>query len=400
LPIANAYRPIYKITIKNPSGTPSTLEFNSWYFKGKTPGKQKQLNKLAIYVDRDLSKKLDLCMISISLRGGSLTKTAASLKVTDIKAGAEVKVYLGYAKDEKEDVIDLTEDDLAFVGIVDEVEQSFEKISITAYSNAYKIIMKKASTSDFPDSDWKDKEKSSKEIITKLLGSILSLDSGSYVKDGLKFKSYTPDDEQTIYDNIKQLADYNGFNFYLSKAGKVRFHEAGSSGTARKLEYGKNILEYKITMTKPPYDSVEVELNYKDDGDASKVVPYDTITGNKSATGAAGKKKTNKKKITFGMASDKATADKVAMNLLKTVYVPETGEVKTLGNTSVDLGDKLDILFGKPLGGVSLTKRAAGAEDLEFMERKGMVVTRVAHRFGNKSGFVSVIGWKKEWEVH
>jgi len=226
----------------------------------------------------------------------------------------------------------------------------------------------------------------------------MTLDGGSYAKDGLKFKSYTPDDAQTIFDNIKQLADYNGFNFYLSRAGKVRFHEAGASGTARKLEYGEDILEYKITMTRPTYDSVSVELNYKDGGDASKVPAYDILTGSQSAGGAGGKTKKNEKKITFGMASDQATADKVAKNVLRTIYVPETGEVKTLGNTTIDLGDKLDIVFGR--GGLSTTPGAAGAKDLEFMERKGMVVTRVAHRYGSKSGFVTVIGWKKEWDVH
>jgi len=82
--------------------------------------------------------------------------------VTDIKVGAEIRVYLGYAKDENEDAIDLTDADLAFVGIVDEVEQSFEKISITAYSNAYKIIMKKPDANDFPPADWKDKERARK----------------------------------------------------------------------------------------------------------------------------------------------------------------------------------------------------------------------------------------------
>ena len=94
--IPDHYRPIYKLTIKNPGGA-KEFEYNSWYFKDSTGKKHKQNNKLAIYVDRDLGTKLDLCMISISLRGGDLMETASSLKVGDIKVGAEVKVYLGYA---------------------------------------------------------------------------------------------------------------------------------------------------------------------------------------------------------------------------------------------------------------------------------------------------------------
>lgn len=374
--IPDHYRPIYKVTIKNPGG--KSFEFNSWYFKDATGKKLKQNNKLTIYVDRDLSKKLDLCMISISLRGGDLMETADRLKVGDIKIGAEIKVYLGYAV-EDEERINLMDSDLAFVGIVDEVSQSFKKISITAFSMAYKIIFKKVKPEDFNKDEWTKNEKSSKEIINALLGGLLTIDSSNF-KDGLKFKAYTPND-QSIYDNIKQLSDYNGFNFYISKSGEARFHETSSA--SHTFKYGEDILENSITMSKPPYDSVEVELTYTKVGnDKTKTITYEPIAGNKTTSN----KKEEKKTIDLGLAADVNLAEKVAKNILNNIYSPETGQVKILGNTRVDLGDKLTISFAGS---------APGADELKYMERKDVIITNISHRFGKKSGFTTTIGWKK-----
>jgi hypothetical protein len=378
LTIPGHYRPIYKLTIKNPGG--KEFEYNSWYFKNPMGMKKKQNNKLAIYIDRDLGTKLDLCMISISLRGGDLMETASSLKVGDIKVGAEVKVYLGYAV-EDEEKINLAESDLAFTGIVDEVSQSFKNISITAFSMAYKIIFKKADSTKFDKPEEKKKEKSSKEIITDLLDGLLTPDSTNF-KDGLKFKGYTPNTGQCIYDNIKDLADYNGFHFYVSKSGKARFHETSSINHV--FNYGKDILDYSITMSKPPYDSVEVALNYKQDGnDKSKTLTYEPIAGSKTAQN----KKSAEKKIEFGLADDVNTADKVAKNILSNLYVPETGQVQVIGNSKVDLGDKLTISFAGS---------APGADELRFMERKDVIITSINHKFGKKSGFITTIGWQKK----
>lgn len=336
MPIPDHYRPIYKLTIKNPGGT--EFEYNSWYFKNATGQKKKQNNKLAIYIDRDLGTKLDICMISISLRSGDLVSTASSLKVGDIKIGAEVNVYLGYAV-EDEDRISLTPADIAFTGIVDEVSQSFKNISITAYSMAYKIIFKKAESTKFDNPTEKAKEKTSKQLITDLLDGLLTTDSANF-KDGLKFKGYTPDTSKSIYDNIRELADYNGFHFYISKDGKARFHE--TSSTVREFKYGEDVLDYSITISKPPYDSVEVTLNYKQDSNSkTKTITYEPISGSKTAQ----TKKNAEKKVEFGLADEVNTAAKVADNILKNIYVPETGQVKVIGNTRADLGDKLNIIF-------------------------------------------------------
>jgi hypothetical protein len=377
LTIPGHYRPIYRLTIKNPSG--KEYEYNSWYFKTATGKKEKQNNKLAIYVDRDLDKKLDLCMIGISLRGGALMETASSLKAGEIKIGAEIKVYLGYAV-EDEEKINLTEADLAFVGIVDEVSQSFTNISLTAYSMAYKIIFKNAEAEDFPDSDWKDKKKSSKEIVTHLLNNAVEID-GSNFKPGLSFSSYKPDTKLSIYDNISQLSDYNGFNFYISKNGKARFHETGSK--SHTFKYGEDILENSITMSKPQYDSVEVELTYKELGNnPKKTITYEPIAGSKTANN----KKEEKKTINLGIDANVTLAEQVAKNILNKLYTPETGQVKIIGNTSVDLGDKLTISFAGT---------APGAAELSYMGRSDVIITGISHRFSKKSGFVTTIGWKK-----
>jgi hypothetical protein len=308
-------------------------------------------------------------------------ETADSLKVGDIKIGAEIKVYLGYAV-EDEERINLDQSNIAFIGIVDEVSQSFKGISITAFSMAYKIIFEKPDPEKFATDEWKNNEKTSKQIITALLDGKLPMD-GKNFKDGLKFKAYTPDGDTSIYDNIKQLADYNGFNFYISKDGKVRFHDTSSD--KHTFEYGKIILENSITMSKPPYDSIEVELTYKGKDD-KKTITYEPIAGSKTANN----KKKETKVINLGMAGDVSTAEKIAKNILGNIYTPETGEVKVLGYTRADLGNKLTISFPSSV---------PGADDLKYMERSDVIITKISHRFGKKSGFTTSIEWKKELNI-
>jgi hypothetical protein len=289
-------------------------------------------------------------------------------------------VYLGYAG-EDENSVTFTDDDLAFVGIVDEVSQNFKSVSITAFSMAYKIILKKADSKEFDQPEEKKKKKSSKEIITTLLSGLLDIDS-THFKDGLSFTGYTPNTDKTIYDNIKELADLNGLNFYISKNGKARFDE-GSSGSPHEFKYGTDILDCDVTMSKPPFDSVEIELVYQP-GEQSKSLKYETTGGSTTAN----EKKHEVKEINLGLPMDQTTAKQITKNILKQAYKPETGHVKVIGNTKVDLGDKVSILFPDP---------APGAKELHFMERTDVTITNITHKFGRKSGFVTTIGWEKEY---
>ena len=72
---------------------------------------------------------------------------------------------------------------------------------------------------------------------------------------------------------------------------------------------------------------------------------------------------------------------------MSNIYVPETGQVQVIGNTKVELGDKIDDHIRR------LRPRAA---DLKFMERKDVIITSINHKFGKKSGFVTTIGWQKK----
>jgi hypothetical protein len=361
--------------IKTPQG--KELEYNSWYYKDSTGMKTKQNNKLAIYIDRDLEKKLDVCLISISLRSGDLIDTAKSPKFGDIRIGSVIKVYLGYANVNDEST-SLKDSDIAFVGIIDEVSHSFKNISITAFSMAYKIIFKKADPKLFDKDEWKKNEKSTKQIITTLLEKRLEIDK---IDEGLKFKAYTPSGDQSIYDNIKTLADYSGLIFYISKDGKVRIHEKSSRGHS--FKYGEDILENSITMSKPAYDSVEVTLTFtKDGGDEFNAITKQPVAGSTMV----GDKKSETKTISFGLADDVNTAKKISENLLRNIYVTETGEVKLLGNTKVDLGDELTISFDGS---------APGAKELGYMKREKVIITRITHKYGKKSGFTTSVEWKK-----
>lgn len=387
------YRPIYRVVVTNTTTT-KNVEFNTWFYKIGTT-KNKSLSKLVIYVDRDLGKKLDLCLIGISLRGGALSKS--DLKASDIDVGAEVQVYLGYAADEDEEFLKLEDKDLAFTGIVDEVSQSLKTITITAYSNAYKLVREKPVVKEqgkpgkFDPAAWDKKDKTSKDIVEELLSGVLAADSEKYFNKGTgqSIYSYTPDVTKSVYDNIKLLSDINGCCLYVSKAGKVRFHDPTAASTPIELAYGRDILEYTIKKSKPVYDTVSVELNYKDE-QGNKQVLSKPLEGSKMA-----KSKKNEVKIdTLGIIKDQKNAETVANNIMRNRCTEETGELKTLGNTAIDLGDRLNLVFD------ATNSKIVGAADLKFLERKDkdLIVTRVSHRYSKKSGFTTNVGWKKLWK--
>ncbi len=301
----------------------------------------------------------------------------------DLPTGSVIKVYLGYA-DMGEENASLKDNDIAFTGIIDEVSRSFKKISITAFSNAYKIIFKMADPKKFNGDDWEKKDRTSKDIIEKLLDGKLEIDK---IDTGMSFKAFKANEKQSIYDHIKTLADYNGFNFFISRDGKVRVIEKSTRNY--RFRYGHEILENSITKSKPAYDSVEVELIYKKGGDAGRIISYMPVAGSSLAKD----KKTDTKTIECGWVDNEDSAKKIAENILSNNFVTETGELKVLGDTNVDLCDTLTISFDGS---------SPGGKELGFMQRDKKdkaTISKITHKFGKKSGFTTTIGWKKMGEV-
>lgn len=375
--LPDKFRPIYKITIKNPQDS-REYEFNSWYYTIDGV-KLRSLNKLTIYVDRDLSVPLDMFRIRISTRSGNLRNADQGiLKAGDIKIGAVVKIYLGYDTGSEEST-KLWRKHLVLTGLVDDVSQDFSNIVITGYSNAYKIAANNPEALK-PD-DWKNKD--SQSIVKKLLDNMVTPDSNSYFHKGMTFKSYIPDVKKSIYENIKQLADYNGFDLYFSKEGKLRFYR-NQTGRGEDLVYAENILDNSITMTKPPYDAIVVKVTHETsqaDDDNVWQVSSEPLSGASSA----GK---NKEEELSSIFKHESQAVQAAKNMMEAIDKPETGQVKTLGNPDLELGQSINIKFANSLG-----PSAPGAKELDYMSRKGVRVTRITHKFNMRSGFVTIVGW-------
>jgi hypothetical protein len=370
-------RPIYKVTIQNPGGREYQLD--SW---GSSYGRErwKNINKLTIYIDRDLDKPLDMFRIRLSTEYGVLGIE------NRIKPGAAVKIYLGYYSERLPRVPDgLNEDNLVLTGLVDEVSQDLNKIVITGYSEAYKIVVKKPGGDELNNQE----DKSSRNIIRLLLANTgVITDNGDFFEQGMTFKNFVPDDDKSIYDNINWLADLNGFAVYFSRKGKLRFYRNPDDNNplnGRNIEYATDILENAITTARPPYDKITVQVSHVPGHDDDKV----SVLSTEPVEGSSimGKNKVESIAMTSGIVQTKEDAQRIAKNKLNKLYRPESGQVKILGEPDIEMCDKINLKFRRA------RNNPPGAESLDYMKREGVRVTKITHKFNMKSGFVTVIGW-------
>jgi hypothetical protein len=381
MPLPEQYRPIYKITIKNVESG-EEYEYNSWYYKkdGKT---HRSLNKLTIYVDRDLNVPLDLFRIRISSNSGKMLteKGSLGLDADNIKLGAAVKIYLGYAGENENDVKLDAPENLVFTGLVDDVSQDLNNIVITGYSNALKIIFKKPEA--FKDKQCADAD--SQAIVMALLGKVTSTQKPmvdvdeSFCEKGMTFYRFVPNIKESIYNNIKLLAEYNGFDLYFSRKGELRFCRKNDRGP--EIKYGEHILENSISMTRPPFDEVSVVVCHtakNADSHAWRLTSEPLEGANRIGTAKA-----EVLQRQSAIIKDEKSAREAAKNKLARLYVPETGSVTILGNPRLELGQGFDLDF-------------TGAPDaLMYMDKQKVRITRITHKFNMRSGFKTIVGWAR-----
>jgi hypothetical protein len=381
LSLPEQYRPIYKITIKNVEGG-DEYEYNSWYYKkdGKT---HKSLNKLTIYVDRDLNVPLDLFRIRISANSGKMLteKNSLGLDADNIKPGAVVKIYLGYAGEKENDVKLDAPENLVLTGLVDDVSQDLKNIVITGYSNAIKIISKKPEA--FKDNQCVDAD--SRAIAMALLGKttatqkpMIDVDD-AFCDKGMTFTRFVPNIKESIYNNIKLLAEYNGFDLYFSREGKLRFGKKNDRGPD--INYGEHVLENSVSMTRPPFDEVSVVVTH---GEKNADVHAWRITSEPlEGADRIGTAKAEVLQRQSAIIKDEKSAQEAAKNKLARLYVPETGSVTVLGNPKLELGQEFDLDF------------TDAPDGLMYMDKPKVRITRITHKFNMRSGFKTIVAWAR-----
>jgi hypothetical protein len=179
------------------------------------------------------------------------------------------------------------------------------------------------------------------------------------------------------------LAEYNGFDLYFSKDGKLRFCK--KSTESESVKYAEHILDNSIQMTRPPYDEVAVYVCHqvKDSGDLQV---WRVTSGPLEGSSKIGNNKVEVLQRQSAIIKNQKQAGEAAKNKLDKLYTPESGQVTILGYPELELGGALSLEFGGS---------APGAKALGYMTRTGVRVTRITHKFNMRSGFVTILGWVK-----
>lgn len=397
--IPEKYRPAYKIEIKSSKG--NVYEFNTkeQVANGKPVP---NVNKLTVYIDRDLNLPLDVFRIRIAQKSGKMRAAGGAIGITgtQIETGSIITIYLGYMNARGTPVLRQV-----FKGVVDEIYQDMKNVVITGYSMAYLLINSYLPTQEltgdnrrklpyfYPETKKDDKpgqsipKVTSSKIIKKLVEPVGKDCTTGTIDDGLSLTDWEADMTQSIYRNIEELVRYSGNYLYWSRLGSLTICQAkGNSTKTREYKYGVDIIDQSVTLTAPQYDNIEiVGEGASKDGVSQYQITAQPVVGKKATTGPDAKK--NKTiKLAVSMLRDPDTSNKVAENLLKLLRVSEVGSITVLGDPEVELADKIKITVDSSMPG--------GRSYVTFARPAGKcIVTRISHKYNMHTGFTTTIGW-------
>ena len=194
-------RPIYKVEVGSFTFEPTSLS------KGEMT---------------DIAVNLSLDLPSSSFKGSVALPSADSN--LEIKKGDTVKVSLGY-KGEGSLV-------QVYKGQVDTAIKQFKEMQVGALDSAYKLLQLKINKGF--------EQQTAGQIVKALAGEANTTTKN--VSDGIKFPSYTIEEGENGYDNIKTLANMCAFDVYFNSDDQLVFEKYKESSTPHSLEYAKNII--------------------------------------------------------------------------------------------------------------------------------------------------------------
>jgi phage protein D len=188
---------------------------------------------------------------------------------------------------------------------------------------------------------------------------------------GVELPLFVIDETKNGFEHIRELAEKNGFDFYLNAQGKLVFKKPSMGSAARTFRYGADILEVDVFQQDVPYQKVEV----RGESPASSlgiekahwlVKTFDDSLG----TAGSGQSVLN---VQDPAVKTKAAADAMAAGILERITAKAVrGYLKALGAQDVMLGDVIAV-----------------ADHFDDIVNGTYQVWSIRHHFSKSRGFVS-----------
>jgi prophage tail gpP-like protein len=296
----------------------------------------------AIRVSLDMDIPSDSFEIRIAQQSGN----------QEISHGDAASISLGYG-DQLTDI---------FKGEVDQVEPGVSGLTVTGLNFVSRLCALRVCQTY--------ENQSSGDIVKDLAsrGRVTTED----IANGLRFPSYTIDDNMNAYEHIRELAQKCGFDVYATNQNKLVFKKYSRS-EPHVIEYGKNIIQIDVLKEKPLISSVVVQGESPSSFKGASTYHWfskrrvEAVSGNGSPY-----------LVQDPTVRDKDTAEKVAQARLSALSRNISGLLKVVGMPEVALGHTIEL-------------RGAHDEDANGESQ----VRNVEHLLSKNSGFVSLIGWRK-----
>jgi len=266
-----------------------------------------------------------------------------------LKPGDEVKIELGYDNTLSR----------VFTGQVASFEQGIQSIKIESLGSLSALT-----TARF---NLLYEKQTAANIVSDILKRLNV--KTEQIETGLQFATYIFGDNRNVWEQLQELAQRCGFDFYANEEDKAIFKKYSPSLT-HELKYGVHILEFEQTTAPPVRDGVEV-YGESPVGQGQSEEASAWLT-KKAVKGKAGKSAGNVLRLIDASLRNKRLAQEVAENLMNAIH--KRGKVRALGAPEIKLGDALQI-----------AQMPISSQNGTFK------VTGVRHRLNGHGGFTSEV---------
>ncbi len=233
-----------------------------------------------------------------------------------------VSVSLGYNVNDNNELTDV------FAGTVDSFNLQSSNVRVTALSSFIKLY--NLSVNRFY-------ENQTAGAIVKDLADSVGIEIET-VSDGIELPYYAVGGNKTAYENIIELAQICGFDFYSTNEAKLVFkkHEAKEPHL---LEYGKNIIRIRRVDQSPSVDSVKV-FGTSPSGSKGRDVSHWLTKKNIQGSSGDG---SNQLLVQNKAIRSEDSAKKVAEAILNRMKSLVVIKVETIGNPKIMLGNTVKV---------------------------------------------------------
>lgn len=272
------------------------------------------------------------------------------------KPNDPVTVKIGYGQEVKP----------VFTGVVQCVEWGIEHTTIQALSAFHALT-----TAQF---NLVYEKSNAGAIVKDVAQSRLKLKVKT-IENGVTFPAYVLGDRISAYDHLQNLARQCGFDLYATATDQLVFTNYSAAQT-HELTYGVNILSLTQAQPLPEITGVEIygeSPASQGQGDQA----YAWLT-KKEVKGTAGGGSGVMLRLTDPTARTQSIAGAIAQATLDRHTQKLRGQVRVLGDSTLQLGDAIKI-----------TKMPVSSQNGTFK------ITGVTHRLSRHRGFYTIVDWEK-----